>query len=918
MSENEFEFKFLEEQSLVGIVIYRDNKVIYANRALFEIFEYSAEEFFTWDTPMLDILVHPDDKEMVTSRFYKRLSGEPGLLQRYDFRILTKNGAVKWVTMHVQRLEFEGAITLAIFIIDITDRKKTETALIESENRFRAIIETARDFIFIKDCNRRYTHVNPAMEKLYGLSADQIIGKTFEEMSGQESGDRIRAVDERVLGGEIVEEENPDEFNSVSMTFSSIKVPLYDNNGTISGLCGISRNITERKNAEEALIESEYRYRTIFNSTAVSIWEYDFSDTIERLNRLKQENIPDYSAFFNEHPEVAREIFASVKPVDVNATTLTLYGAATKEELLASYGKDPTPEAITALINAFIAYLGGKQYYEGETVNITLDGRRIHALLGITFPYADRGHSRALVTVTDITEIKRMETALRKSEEQFKSLFRSLDDIVWSATADGSEILFINPAFERVYGRPVSDIYKNPALWLDVVHSDDRESVEKNIRRLFQTRAMKMEYRIIRPDGSIRWVLDKRNVLFNAAGKPERLVGTTTDITERKLLDDERSKASKLESIGILAGGIAHDFNNLLAAIMGNISLSLAEVDTGSRVFALLNEAEMACNRARGLTQQLLTFSKGGEPVRETVSVSVLLKESVMFSLIGSNVAVNFSIDNDLWHVDIDRSQIHQAINNIIINAVQAMPGGGTISVLADNVMIGDSDRLPLEKGAYIKISIVDEGTGIPREHRSKIFDPYFTTKHKGSGLGLTTTYSIVNRHNGYIDVESRLGAGSTFHLYLPVSSMKAAEEIPFAVSAERMTGKILIMDDEIQVRTIIADMLEYLGNETEVASDGVEAIEIYRRALDSGKRFDAVIVDLTVPGGMGGKETIGKLLEIDPEVKAIVSSGYSHDPVISDYSQFGFVDYLTKPYHLNDLKNLINRVLTKKSTEKQ
>ena len=396
-------------------------------------------------------------------------------------------------------------------------------------------------------------------------------------------------------------------------------------------------------------------------------------------------------------------------------------------------------------------------------------------------------------------------------------------------------------------------------------------------------------------------------------GKVVGLLGIFWDITERKQLEEERKKASKLESIGILAGGIAHDFNNILTAILGNISLAHVFVDEDiDKAKEILSEAEKASLSARDLTQQLLTFARGGEPVKKIIRVSGLISDTVRFALRGSNVKSDIQAESELWPVDADEGQIRQVINNIVINACQAMPKGGIISILTANVTVDSRDSLPLAGGKYVKISIKDQGIGIADEYISQIFDPYFTTKRKGSGLGLATSYSIIKRHGGHIVVESALNKGCTFYVYLP-ASMKTVEanHTKMKVDTEAQ-GRVLVMEDEQVVSDAVSRMLEYLGHEVEVVVDGAAAIKLYSDAIKSNRAFDAVILDLTIPGGMGGKETIKHLLEIDPDVKTLVSSGYSNDPVLSNFKQYGFKGMVAKPYQIDELKRVLIEVLEK------
>jgi CheY-like chemotaxis protein/anti-sigma regulatory factor (Ser/Thr protein kinase) len=322
----------------------------------------------------------------------------------------------------------------------------------------------------------------------------------------------------------------------------------------------------------------------------------------------------------------------------------------------------------------------------------------------------------------------------------------------------------------------------------------------------------------------------------------------------------------------------------------------------------------------------LLTFSKGGTPVKETISTSELLESSTKLVLSGSNVKCELVVPDGLWHIEADKGQLNQVISNLIINSDQAMPKGGNIKIRAENINVAEKDLLPLQKGSYVKITVEDYGTGISQEHLQRIFDPYFTTKQKGSGLGLATAYSIVKRHDGHITVESETGVGTTFHIYLPASQKELPKE-PVTKQANGLDnkhlekkdigkpaaskGRILIMDDEDTIRTLLCKRLRILKYEVEAVGEGSEAIRLYKSASGAGKPFDLVIMDLTVPGGMGGKETIKKLLEINPDVKAIVSSGYANNPIMTNHKKYGFRGVLAKPYGIHELDETIQKVIT-------
>lgn len=510
-----------------------------------------------------------------------------------------------------------------------------------------------------------------------------------------------------------------------------------------------------------------------------------------------------------------------------------------------------------------------------------------------------------------IRAIYRAEEALRKSNQLLEKTFASLYDAVFIIEGKKTNIIDCNPAAAKIFGYSREEMLGQTTNFLHV----SEKTIEEFDGYLYPSIEEKgflflPEFNMKRKDGTVFPAEHTVMPLEDEQGNRIGSISVVRDITERKKMEEELLRTEKLESVGILAGGIAHDFNNLLTAIMGNITLAKMNLYSPDEAYQQLEEAEKASLRAKDLTKQLLTFSKGGKPIKKTTSIVELTKESASFALRGSNVRCEFSIPDDLWPVNVDEGQVSQVINNLIINADQSMPEGGTIKIKSENVTVTESDVLPLKEGGYVKISIKDHGIGIPKEYLPKIFDPYFTTKHKGSGLGLATAYSVIKKHDGHITAESETGIGTTFLIYLPASkenvlTKKVKDEKPLTGK-----GKILVMDDEEVVREVAGLMLRTIGYEVEFASDGVEAIELYKRAMESGEPFEAAIMDLTVPGGMGGKEAIKNLLELDPNVKAIVSSGYSTDPIMSEFEQYGFKGIMAKPYQIEELSRMVSEII--------
>jgi PAS domain S-box-containing protein len=471
--------------------------------------------------------------------------------------------------------------------------------------------------------------------------------------------------------------------------------------------------------------------------------------------------------------------------------------------------------------------------------------------------------------------------------------------------------LFVNDAFLKTYGYEREDlINKN----INIVRSPNNPtSITEKILPTTIKGGWQGELLNRKKNGQDFPIHLSTSIINDENGKPIALIGISVDITEQKRLQHELQKIHRLESIGTLAGGIAHDFNNILVGILGNISLSKIYAKPNEKLFDKLNDIEIAALRAKELSNKLVTFARGGNPRKRISSISQFLKDTVHESLSGSNSTSEFSIRKDLWKVEYDETQMRQVINNIIINAVEAMPSGGKIKVRAENIILPADSGYSLPEGPYIKIMIKDHGIGIPEENLDRIFDPFFSTKFLGRGIGLSTTYSIIKRHNGYISVDSVLGKETTFHILIPAQTQKT-EKFPDKKTQQNLDynkkGKILVMDDEAIVREFVDEFLTYSGYEIGLAKDGEEAIKLFKDAKDSPNPFEIVILDLTVPQNLGAKETLQKLLEIDPNIKAIVSSGYSDDEVILNYKNYGFIAALIKPFKIDEIQLVLGNIL--------
>ncbi len=504
-----------------------------------------------------------------------------------------------------------------------------------------------------------------------------------------------------------------------------------------------------------------------------------------------------------------------------------------------------------------------------------------------------------LAVVRDITVGKKREIALIENEKRFRDLSEMLPEAIFE-TDLRMNLTYANQKAYKLFGYKEADV-RNGINVLSTVAPQDREKAKENtIKRLQGIKENYTEYSGLKRDGTQFPMLLQSSVIIRD-GAPVGFRGVIVDLTLQKQTEEAIKRVEKLESIGLLAGGIAHDFNNLLGGIFGAIELADNELEKGDIKEAknLLSSSLSVFARAKDLTRQLLTFSKGGVPSKEIGDLAKTIEESVKFTLSGSNIKPFFKFNKNLWVCEFDPNQIAQAIENITINAMHSMPEGGAIEVGADNINIEEPLAVSIDPGKYVKVYIKDNGTGIPEKFFKKIFDPFFTTKRTGSGLGLAVSWSIINKHGGIIDLESSVGKGSTFYLYLPVAEKTCvkpeSEKIDF--EGEHQKAKVLIMDDDYVIREITSKILKEAGYDVEKVENGEKALEVYKKHFNKKEPFDVVILDLTIPGGMGGKETIVKILEINPEALAIATSGYSEDPVMANPTKFGFCSGLTKPY---------------------
>jgi PAS domain S-box-containing protein len=823
-----------------------------------------------------------NDEPLLRSIFEKAIASVSRSEQE---RILNRWIAVKYVKEKDYTVLWRvlmGAAVVSLFLLwrlytmrkFSAELKKQYRHVKVAEERYRQIFNTPNEAIFLHDANTaEILDVNQGMLKMFGCTYEEALQAGVDNISSGKFPFTAEKALSKVRNTAL---HGPQKFDWLARkkdnTLFWIDVSLkYTEFGGQHYVIAVVRDIDARKKAEEALY---------FTQSAI-----DHSDD---------------SAFWSGQDG---------RLVYVNEAACRSLGYS-RDELMALTISDFDPNSPVQAWDEHWQELKEKGFLYLETTHRTKDGKEFPVEVRATFLVYE-GKEFNCSFARDITERKQAETNIAAEKERLIVTLRSIGDGVITTDTVGN-IVLMNKISEKLTGWSNSDAAGKPlGEVFHIINEQTREVCKDPVTKVInsgQIIELANHTILIAKDGTERSIADSGAPIMDSESKIVGVVLVFRDVSEQIKTERELLKVKKLESIGVLAGGIAHDFNNILAAILGNINLALFDDELPDATKKLLLEAEKASLRAKDLTQQLLTFSKGGAPVKETASLDSVIRDSANFVLHGSQVTCRFNIPDDLMLVEIDKGQISQVIQNIALNAGQAMPTGGIVEIFCKNI---SSEKLPAtlsaSKQMFVEILIKDEGIGMAANLVDKIFDPYFSTKQEGSGLGLAITHAIITKHGGHIFAESLPGQGTSFTIYLPATENGQLENSKASEFKQQCSqAKILIMDDEAMVRKVSQAMLTKLGHQVELSKDGEEAIELYKKAVTKKMPFDLVIVDLTIPNGMGGNEAAQKILEINSEAKIIVSSGYSNDPIMSNFGDFGFCGAIVKPYQLQELSKVV------------
>ena len=925
--ESEEQYRDLVEKAGLAITVEAaDGSFQYFNKRFAELFGYSEKQIVQLG---INDLIHPDDRELVIRNHNNRFRNIKSP-NRYEFRGVRKDGEIIYLEVDVAGIKTnDQIIATRSYIWDISHRVQAARAMQASEERYRNLVENFLDIVVIVDLSGDILYANPAFERQLGFSPHSLTSMKKKLGLFPDKAQNIKNIFR-------------DFFNSDKSHSEPFENQLYAKDGSIMfhsiimskidyadkpALQIIAHNITDQKNAEQALKKSAAFERTVaeimshFVGTeisdssiqkaleAIGTWSnagrvtvYQYGENGRFLTSLYEWCAKGVAPQIHNRQQVHIKYYETWNHIIDEHQFIHISNVGTLPENLAK-------EPIIAASNDIQSFLFMPFRVRNKPFGaISLEDTHMTQRWAEEDINLLRLSSEIMSSAFERIEAEKM---LRRSEEQYRTLFDSSNDEIYlhgfAENMLPDHFINVNKAACEKLGYSKEELLRMNVLDIDA-HAEHNK-INAHSKRIMTQKNFIFETVHVTKSGE-EYPVEVSAHLIEIEGRSV-VLSIARDTTERKRIEEEVQKSQRLESIGVLAGGIAHDFNNLLAIILGNAQLARMMSAQNKDISKFLQNIEQGSAQASTLTRQLLTFSRGGEPIRQVQDLKELIKNAVALALSGLDEYADFDFSNDLYNAKVDKGQIHQVIHNLILNSDQAMPNGGCIEVKARNVSAPDAQRLQASvPGPFVHIQIKDHGIGISRSNLQKIFDPYFTTKKNGTGLGLTVVYSIIKKHDGLLHLDSAPGKGTTVDIYLPAVVEMHDMTSAAKVSKESYTGSAFVMDDDELVLDLAETMLKELGFRVKLAHHGEELLRLYKNAGKNNQKPDIIIMDLTIPAGMGGVETIKALKELDPNIKAIVSSGYSNDRVMSHYQEYGFAGIMAKPFTIDDLGKAIAKVL--------
>ena len=874
-SENKYRLLAENISDVIWVYNFTKKKFTYISPSVLQFRGYTVEEAMAFS--FIQSLTQESSEKLnqkISLRLENFIKGK-NEIYRDELQQECKDGSFIWVEI-ITSLHYadDGTIEVLGSSRNINERKLAE---LELKKLFIAVEQSANTII-ITDIDGNIEYTNPKFTKLTNYTFEEVNGKNPRILkSKNQSKEVFENLWKTISAGKEWHGEFHNRKKNGELFWESASIsPVFDKQGKIINYLKVAEDITLRKETQEALKKNEEKLRLIIDNSPIGF------------------SVTDLKGHY----------------IDANNAYCKMLGYTKNEILNKHFNEHTHPDDRTKNLDKYKNLVSDRiDYFDLEKRYIHKNGEIIYVFLRSQLVRDNDGKPYfEIAIVEDITERKHAESELR----DFKSIIDQSNGGIIFVSLTG-KIMYVNKFFAKIHNYTVDELIgENTRIFFNPEKYDNAmKDVQKIIKK---GKLINKEIVHLKKDGTSFPLLINGVLIKDENENPRFTAISVIDLTEQKKIEEELQKMEKLKSVGTLAGGIAHDFNNILTGIYGNVSLAQMNLPQNHKSTKFLLEAEKSMERAIQLTKQLLTFSKGGSPIKEDVRLSDLIREVVRFDLTGSNVKPIFNIADNLWNVEADKGQISQVFSNLTINTNQATPEGGNLYISMENIIVEDEEIVGLKAGNYVKIIVQDEGIGIAEKHLNKIFDPYFTTKQTGNGLGLATSYSIIQKHNGSIEIDSVLGKGTTFIIYLPASKLQKVKEekrieIVNSIDLNHKTT-VLVLDDEKMICTLVTKMLEMIGFSAVTVNDGKDVVVKYQESIDKGMPFDLIIMDLTIPGGMGGKESILQILKIDPKAKVIVSSGYSNDPVMANYADYGFSGRIGKPYNMDNLKKVINEVL--------